>query len=104
MAIGLVELHGQVTRAQDYTTLKQNEDNKPMLDQAHFGQQMTKQVEKKAEEVNKTDESQYYNRKFDAKDKGDNEYRGDGGKNRRKQENGQDGVRLKGAGHFDMSV
>ncbi len=105
MAIGMIELQGQITRAQDYTTIKQNEDNKPMLDQMNFGEQMTRQVERKAEEVNQTDKSEYYNRKFDAKDKGDNEYRGDGGKKRKKQGREDGKVFLKGStSHFDVSL
>ena len=105
MAIGMIELQGQITRAQDYTTIKQNEDNKPMLDQMNFGEQMTRQVERKAEEVNRADKSEYYNRKFDAKDKGDNEYRGDGGKNRKKQSREDGKVFLKGStSHFDVSL
>ena len=104
MAIGLVELQGQITRAQDYTTLKQNEDNKPMLDQMNFEQQMTKQVEKKAEAVNHADESQYHNRKFDAKNKGDNEYRGNGGSGKKEQEKKDGRVLVKQSGHFDISI
>lgn len=105
MAIGMIELQGQITRAQDYTTIKQNEDNKPMLDQMNFGEQMSRQVERKAEEVNQADKSEYYNRKFDAKDKGDNEYRGDGGKKRKKQSREDGKVFLKGStSHFDVSL
>lgn len=107
MAIGIIELHGQVTRAQDYTMLKQNEDNRPVLEQANLGEQMTRQLERKAEEVNQTDKAEYYNRKFDAKDKGDNSYAGDGGRKRKKDGHGrEDGrVTLKGEGsHFDVSL
>ncbi|GFI46095.1 hypothetical protein IMSAGC019_01408 [Lachnospiraceae bacterium] len=37
--ISRVEIQGQVTRAQDFTTIKQNEDNKGMVDQSNFQQQ-----------------------------------------------------------------
>ena len=36
MTISRVELQGQVTRAQDFTTIKQNEDNKGVVDQTNF--------------------------------------------------------------------
>lgn len=106
MAVGLVEMHGQVTRAQDFTTIKHNEDSKPMVEQAHFGQQMTKQVEKHVTRVNQGDKPEYHERKFDAKDKGSNEYKGDGGKKRKKKpgENPDGKVFMKKADHIDFSV
>lgn len=106
MAIGIVEMHGQITRAQDFTTIKHNEDSKGMVEQANFGQQMTKQVEKQVKRVNKGDQPEYHERKFDAKDKGSNEYHGDGGKSRKKKL-GQDPdgkVLMKKAEHIDFSV
>ena len=83
MAIGFVEMQGQITRAQDFTAIKHNDDTKSMVQQANFGQQMTKQIEKQVKRVNEGKQPEYHERKFDAKDKGSNEYRGDGGKSRR---------------------
>ena len=104
MAIGFVEMQGQITRAQDYTMLKHNDDTKGMVEQANFGQQMTKQVEKQVERVNKGEQPEYHERKFDAKDKGSNEYHGDGGKNRKGLKKESDGkVLLKGVSTFDVS-
>ena len=104
MAIGFVEMQGQITRAQDYTMLKHNEDTKGMVEQANFGQQMTKQVEKQVKRVNKGEQPEYHERKFDAKDKGSNEYHGDGGKNRKGLKKESDGkVLLKGVSTFDVS-
>ncbi len=82
MAIGFVEMQGQITRAQDYTTIKHNDDTKGMVEQANFGQQMARQVEKQVKRVNEGKQPEYHERKFDAKDKGSNEYRGDGGRSR----------------------
>ena len=99
MAIGFVEMQGQITRAHDYTTIKHNDDTKGMVEQAHFGQQLTKQVEKQVKRVNQGDKPE-----FDAKDKGSNEYRGDGGKNRKGAKREADGkVLLKGVSTFDVS-
>ncbi|RKI85705.1 hypothetical protein D7V83_03200 [bacterium 0.1xD8-71] len=104
MAIGFVEMQGQITRAQDYTMLKHNDDTKGMVEQANFGQQMTKQVEKQVKRVNKGEQPEYHERKFDAKDKGSNEYHGDGGKNRKGLKKESDGkVLLKGVSTFDVS-
>lgn len=102
MAIGFVELQGQITRAQDFTTVKHNEDTKGLVDQSNFGQQMTKQVEKQAQRVNQKDETKNRQKKFDAKEKGSNEYHGDGGRRRKKQNGETDGkVLLKGVSTFD---
>lgn len=106
MAIGFVEMQGQITRAQDFTTIKHNEDTKGMVEQSNVGQQMTRQVERQVNRVNKGDQPEYHERKFDAKDKGSNEYHGDGGQGRKdKQEQDADGkVLLKGVGNFDFSL
>lgn len=106
MAIGFVEMHGQITRAQDFTTIKHNEDTRGMVEQANVGQQMTKQVEKQVKRVNKGDQPEYYERKFDAKDKGSNEYRGDGGKSRKKKpgQNPDGKVLMKKADRIDFTV
>ncbi len=105
MAIGFVEMQGQVTRAQDFTTIKHNEDTRSMVDQANFGQQMTKQVERQVNRVNGGKQPEYHERKFDAKDKGDNEYSGDGGKSRkRKPGENPDGKVLMKKSNFDFSV
>lgn len=102
MAIGLVELQGQITRAQDFTTIKHNEDTKGMVDQTNFGQQMTKQVEKQAQRVNERDKAENRQKKHDAKEKGSNEYYGDGGRNRKQEKKESDGkVLLKGVNTFD---
>lgn len=98
MAIGFVEMQGQITRAQDFTTIKHNEDTRGMVEQANVDQQLTKQVERQIKRVNQGDQPDYHDRKFDAKDKGSNEYHGDGGRGRKnKQKKEEDGkVLLKG--------
>lgn len=106
MAIGFVEMQGQITRAQDFTSIKHNEDTRGMVEQANVEQHMTKQVERQVNRVNKGDQPEYHERKFDAKDKGSNEYHGDGGQNRKdKKKKEEDGkVLLKGIGNLDFSL
>ncbi len=103
MAIGFVEMQGQITRAQDFTTVKHNEDTKGLVDQTNFGQQMTKQVEKQTQRVNEKNRLENHQKKFDAKEKGSNEYHGDGGRSRKKAKKDPDGkVLLKGVSTFDI--
>ena len=107
MAIGPMQLNGIMTRTQDFTSIKQNEDMKPMVDQSVFQNTMQKNIEKKLTQVKESDETDTYQRKQDAKEKGKNEYQGDGGRNRRQGQTGgaADGrVIRKGGGGFDFSV
>lgn len=87
MAIGSISLQGQVTRAQDFSTIKQNEDNKVMVDQGNFQSHFNKEVKQNLSRVHQSDDTDNPNKKYDAKEKGNGQYSGDGGKNRKKQEN-----------------
>lgn len=101
MAWGSIELT-TISRAQDFTTIKQNEDNRGMLQQANLGQQMEKDLQQRTKEVRSSDNADWHSEKFDAKEQGKNEYAGDGGK-KRKQDS-QDKVEVKGRPSFDMKV
>lgn len=110
MAIGQVELNHAMTRIQDYTTQKHNEDMRGAIQQGQAQEKFNKELNQDIRQVVKSDQSeyqnktQYQNRKFDAKDKGDNQYTGDGGK-RRKQEEATDGrVKLKQKSGFDIRI
>lgn len=106
MAISPFELSGAFTRTQDYTVFKHNDDVKPTVNQAVFQNAMDKQVEKQLNRVRQSDETDTYQRKQDAKEKGKNEYQGDGGSRRpRGQQDGEDGkVVRKERARFDYSV
>lgn len=104
MAIGQIELQGQITRAQDFTTIKHNEDTRGSVEQANVSTQFSRIVEERIKKVNQGEQPEYRNRKFDAKDKGSNEYGGDGGQKRKKEKREADGkVLIKGVGNFDIS-
>ncbi|MBO5242056.1 MAG: hypothetical protein J6B19_05225 [Lachnospiraceae bacterium] len=105
MAIGPMQLNGVMTRTQDYTPIKQNENMKPVMDQAVFQNAMHKNIEKKLTKVKESDETDTYQRRQDAKEKGKNEYQGDGGRNRRQTEADSDGrVIRKSPQGFDFSI
>ncbi len=103
MAIGSISLQGQITRAQDFSTLKQNEDNKVTVDQGNFQTHFNKEVKQNLSRVHQSDDTENQNKKFDAKEKGDNEYAGDGGRRRQKNEQGGQTPHAKQQG-FDMRV
>lgn len=104
MAISPILLNGSVTRMQDITQVKQNEDMKGMVDQTNFQNTFHKEIDHKLNHVHQSDNAENHQKKFDAKEKGDNEYSGDGGK-RRRQNKRQDGtVIAKTQGGFDIKI
>lgn len=102
MALGTMQITS-ITRSQDYTTIKQNEDNKGFTDQMNIGQHIRKDVEQKTHEVYSSDNSDWHSRQFDAKEKGDNEYHGDGG-TRHKREEKKERVVVNGHQGFDIKI
>ena len=102
MAFGAIELT-TISRAQDYTTIKHNEDNKVVVDQANFSDQFQKNTEQNIREVHSSDDTQWHEKKPDAREKGNGQYSGDGG-SRRKKKQVQDRVVVKGRGGFDMTI
>lgn len=80
MSIGPVELNGAISRTIDFTAIKHNEDNKGIVNQSNFQTQFKKDVEHKIHRVNQSDDAPKNQSKFDAKEKGNGAYNGDGGK------------------------
>ena len=95
MAIGSISLQGQISRAQDFSTIKQNEDNKVIVDQGNFQTQFKKEIDQNMNRVRQSDNTENQGKKYDAKEKGGGQYSGDGGK-RRKHDEQTDSVQLKG--------
>ena len=73
MAFGSLEI-ASIPRTQDYSVMKQNEDNKGAFQQMTLGQQSQKQSEKLTKEVHSSDNADWYTGQYDAKEKGHNEY------------------------------
>lgn len=105
MTISRVELQGQVARTQDFTAIKHNDDNKAMIDQTNIQRQFDQNVDNRLHQVNQSEQAENQEKRFDAKEKGNGAYSGDGGKRRKKEEKEEDGkVVLKGRGGFDMKI
>lgn len=99
MAFGSIDIV-TMTRSQEYTTIKQNEDNRAAMTQMTMSEQEDKAIKQRAKQVVQKEETKWHQKKFDAKDKGDNQYAGDGGRNRRKG----DQVVVKGQQSFDVKI
>lgn len=105
MAFGAIEFT-TISRAQDYSTVKQNEDNKGMIDQGHIVDHVQKTAEQRNQEVQGSDNAQWREQKMDAREKGSNEYSGDGGRRRNnaKHEKPRERMVVKSPGGFDMKI
>lgn len=106
MGISPLEFNGTITRAQDFTTIKHNEDNKGLVDQNNFQDQFRKEIQDKTKQVHHADDTENDKYRYDAKEKGNGEYSGNGGKKRKKkeQENSGEKVLIKGQSRFDIKI
>lgn len=103
MAFGSIEFT-TISRAQDYTTIKQNEDNKAFIDQTNLGHIAQQNEDIKANTVVDSQNADWHNKRQDAREKGSNEYAGDGGQKRGRKEEPDGRVIIKGQGGFDLKI
>ncbi len=104
MGLGPIELNGAISRTQDYSTVKQNEDNKGMIHQEAFQTKFEKELDQRLTQVNRQEDIRREERKFDAKEKGDNEYYGNGGRRKKKENKDNGKVIVKGRQSFDIKI
>lgn len=91
-----------MARTQDYTTIKQNEDNRGVMAQMTMAQEEDKAQKLRSGQVNQKEDTDWHQKKFDAKEKGNNEYSGEGGKRRSAKQ--EDKVRKKVHQGFDVKI
>ena len=105
MAISPLLFNGSVSRMQDVSMIKHNEDNKGVVDQTNIQNQFHREVDSKVNQVHQRENAENRQKKHDAKEKGSNQYSSDGGQNRKRSKQPQDGkVVVKSKGGFDMKV
>lgn len=103
MAISPILLNGSIQQTDHVLHNQLKETEKGMVDQGNIQVQVEKKEQQNAKQVVHADETLLKDGRFDAKDKGNNEYAGDGGKNRRKFK-GDGRVVAKPEGGFDMKI
>ncbi len=109
MSIRPVVLNGMIQRTQDIGNLKQQEDNKPVVQQQNIAIQQERQEDRLTHQVQEPDQKENDAYRYDAKEKGNNQYEGGQKKKKKKQqdkepENGGK-VILKGQGSsFDIKI
>ena len=105
MGVDAVHFNTAMTGVQDYNTMKHVEDSKGFLNQTNFRNEFSQKIDNKLNQVQEKDKSENRQQKFDAKEKGNNSYTGDGGKRRSSEENKKKEVRMPYlGGGFDMKI
>lgn len=106
MMIKPAMMQATVQRTQDMTGIKQQEDNKAYMAQSNAQATVKKEVEHKLQDVHEKDNADYNQQKYDAKEKGKNEYFSQNKKGKDEEDSDEeDGkVILKKRASFDMKV
>lgn len=104
MSIRPVDFNGMIQRTQDVSTLKQNEDNRPVVDSRRFFHRKEK-VEQNLHQVVHAKEKENAGYRYDAKEKGNGHYEKEERKKKDKKQQKADNVYLKGqTSEFDIKV
>lgn len=106
MSIRPVVLNGMIQRTQDIGNMKQQEDNRPVVQQHNIGVQQQRQEERLAHQVQNPEQKENEGYRYDAKEKGSNQYEGSRQKKKKDKEENKDGkVILKSQGSsFDIKI
>jgi len=106
MSIRPVVFNGMMQTTPEVSTLKQNENNKPMFQQQNMQTQFTKETNHQMKKVNDPNDAENQDFKYDAREKSKNEYEGNQGKKKKKKNMQEEGKVMKKAtsGSFDISI
>ncbi|KAI4447715.1 hypothetical protein C823_002234 [Eubacterium plexicaudatum ASF492] len=85
MTVRPVHLNGMIQNTQDVSTIRHQENQRPAVEQQHIQIREEQKEQSKAQEVNKKDNADKEQKKYDAKEKGSNEYLNQRQKKRKKK-------------------
>lgn len=105
MSIRPIDFSGMMQRTQDASTVKQNADNKPAFDQQVLVTRMQKDTMQNSQQVTHSENADNYQKKYDAREKGSNEYVADRRK-KEKKEGKKEGQppQARSTGGFDVKI
>lgn len=106
MGIDAVHLNGAMTGISDYTNMRQQEESKVFLDQSNIQNQFNQKVDNKLNQVQQKEDTENRKGKFDAKEKGNGTYFGDGGRKKKEEEKAKQERKASPylGGGFDMKI
>lgn len=100
-----VEFCSVIQRTQDVSTLKQNEEQRPLVEQQNITSTIQKEAVTKHEQVVKKDKNQMGDEKYDAREKGKGQYYSNRKGNNNTEKNNDEGrVELKSHTSFDIRI
>lgn len=107
MTVRPVHLNGMIQNTQDVSAIRHQENQRPAVEQQHIQIREEQKEQSKAQEVHKKEDADNDQKKYDAKEKGSNEYTYQRKKKKEKKENLPDGsVKIKQtmSGGFDIKI
>lgn len=102
-----VDMNGMISRSQDVTTMKQNENNKGMIDQNNFHQEFKKEIQHHMKKVNDPEKGQGEEYKYGDKKEGSQGSHSQNNRQKKKDNNQSDQkekVMIKGSSSFDIKI
>ncbi len=107
MSIRPVDHNAAIQRTQDFGNIKQNQDNRPVVEQHVLQTGQVKHEQELAQKVIKAEEKKYEQYRYDAKERGNGKYESnqDGKKKKDKKEQMDGKVTVKGqTSGFDIKI
>lgn len=105
MAIGPVTINGMIQRTQDVSVLKQQENSRSAVEQQQIQTHIKAQESRQLKQVNHAYDAEQQEERYDAKEKGKNEYKGQQKKKKQSQKSDTGRVVVKQeSGSFDIKV
>lgn len=106
MSIRPVDYNATIQRTQDFGNIKQNEDNKPGVEQQVLQAGQAKQEQAQSQKVVKAEEKKYEPYRYDAKERGNGKYENEQDKKKRNKMEQKDGkIVVKGqTSGFDIKI
>lgn len=105
MGIDAIHLNGAMTGINDYNQLRHQEDTRGILNQTNFQNEFNQKLDNKMNQVQSKDNTENPNQKFDAREKGNNSYTGDGGQRRNQEADEKKQVKAPYlGGSFDLKI
>jgi DNA replication protein DnaC len=104
MSISPILLNGSIQQTDNVLHNQLRQAEKGLVDQGNIQVQTTKKEHELARRVANTEESLLKEGRHDAKEKGHNEYTGDGGARRRRKDSSVAKAMNKSAGGFDIRI
>ncbi len=102
--IGPIETNGMISRAQDISVIRHNEENRSALDHMNIQNRMEAKQEQEVRTVHNADNSDKADTHHDAKEKGKNEYVNLRKLGKKKKADPQEKVIAKSVHGFDVKI